>query len=177
MARREREAGMAARLMAVAGTVALGLRFGTRTNRLGVAMPEVAEDPSGRGSPGVPASARSRRSGHEMEDMSGGLMVRLGFTLGTVALVMVFVMVGFRIWTRDKSIAGQPAFTALQVAPQRPSAPTLQANAVQEWDRVRATADGLLQNYAWADPAQKRARIPIGRAMTLMAGQGMGPPP
>ena len=178
---RERGAGLAARLMVVAGTlagtIALGLRFGTRTDRLGVAVPGVAEDPTGRGSPGVPASPRSQRLGHEMQDMSGGLMVRLGLTLGTVVLLMVFAMIGFRVWMRTSSIDGQPAFTALQVAPQQPPSPTLQAHPTQDWNQVRATADGLLQNYAWADPALKRARIPIGRAMTLMAGQGMGPPP
>lgn len=170
--------GLLARLGAVAATLALGLRAGSRVNRLGAATgPEVAEDPSGRGAPGVPASARSRRSGHETQDMSGGLMVRLAVTLGVVAIVMISAMIGFRTWVRGAWIAGQPQYTALQTEAQRPPAPTLQANPVQEWDRVRAAADALLANYAWADPAQTRARIPIGRAMTLTAGQGMGPPP
>lgn len=170
--------GPIARLTAVLGTVALAFRLGRSEPRLRAAgVPDAMEDPSGRGSPGVPASGRAVRSGHETQDMSGGLMVRLGFMLGTVALVMVFAMIGFRTWVRSSSIDSQPPLTALQLAAQRPAAPTLQANPVQEWDRVRADAAALLQNYAWVDGEHSRARIPINRAMALTAGQGLGPPP
>ena len=167
-----------AQVTAVLGTVALAFRLGRSSPRLRAAgVPDGQEDPSGRGSPGVPASGRAVRSGHETEDMSGGLMVRLGLMLGTAALVMIFVMIGFRTWVRSSSINGQPPLTALQVAPQRPPAPTLQANAVQEWDRVRADAEALLDHYAWGDPQHARARIPIARAMALTAVLRLISPP
>ena len=170
--------GAIARLTAVLGTVALAFRFGRSEPRLCAAgVPGAMEDPSGRGNPGVPPSGRAQRAGHETQDMSGWLMVRLGLMLGTVALVMIFLMIGFRTWVRSSAIQGQPPLTALQVAQQRPPEPTLQANPVQEWDRVRADAAALLQSYAWVDGEHTRARIPIGRAMTLTVGQGMGPPP
>jgi hypothetical protein len=40
----------------------------------------------------------------------------------------------------------------------------------------RREAD-LLNSYAWIDAAHTRARIPIDRAMALMIGQPLDPPP
>ena len=179
--KRERERpmlGFVARATAVLGTVGLALRLGAaEPRRRGVTQAVVAEDPSGRGAPGTPASGRARRSGHETEDMSGGLMVKLGFMLGGVACAVVFGMIGVRTWVTRVHVADQPALTALQVAPFKAPAPGLQANAVEEWQQVRGRAEELLDNYAWVDPEHKRARIPIERAIALTAGQGLEPPP
>lgn len=138
-----------------------------------VAPADTAQHDSGRGHPATPPSAKARDQGHETEDMSGGLMARLALLLGTVACVVVLGMVEARTWLRSSYVSGQPALTALQTAPITPPDPRLQANPVQEIDRLRAKEDALLHGYAWVDPARTRARIPIDRAMALVVGRGL----
>jgi hypothetical protein len=55
------------------------------------------------------------------------------------------------------------------------SNPAVEASAGQEQDIVElhARESLLLDNYSWIDPAQGTVRIPIGRAMELIAARGL----
>jgi hypothetical protein len=61
--------------------------------------------------------------------------------------------------------ASEPA----QAFPQ----PQLQEHEVLDLKAIRAAEDQVLNSYAWMDPEKGVVRIPIGRAMDLLAERGL----
>lgn len=58
--------------------------------------------------------------------------------------------------------------------PQAPGAqPALQTNAVQDLQQFRASEETKLRSYGWVDKNAGVVRIPIERAMDLIAAQGL----
>ena len=56
-----------------------------------------------------------------------------------------------------------------------PPEPRLQANPVEDLRESRASARRALDGYAWVDRKAGRVRIPIERAMDLVAERGVAP--
>jgi hypothetical protein len=52
---------------------------------------------------------------------------------------------------------------------QSPPAPRLQDDPRRDLETLRAREQALLDHYAWTDRAAGRVRIPVERAMTLLA--------
>ena len=55
--------------------------------------------------------------------------------------------------------------------------PHLQREPYRELRDQQGAEEQKLAGYAWSDPAHTRARIPIGRAMALVAGRSLEPSP
>ena len=132
---------------------------------------------SARGRPGTPASPASRTAGHETRDMRGGLMAKLFLLLGSVAVCMVFAMVGLRYWVSQVQRDNLPPLTRMQTTVVKPPPPTLQRDPVAELAALHDREDKLLGGYASLGESHTRARIPIDRAMALTIGQPLAPPP
>ncbi|MDT7950635.1 MAG: hypothetical protein RQ966_03940 [Acetobacteraceae bacterium] len=132
---------------------------------------------SGRGRPKTPPSPRAREAGHETRDMRGGLMAKLVVLLGSVALVMVFAMVGLRYWIATAQRDSVPPLTRQQTVIITPPGPHLQRAPLTEIANQQAREDQALDSYAYVDDAHTRARIPIDRALSLTVGQPLAPPP
>jgi hypothetical protein len=49
----------------------------------------------------------------------------------------------------------------------------LQINPPEDYQRLRTTQQAMIEGYAWIDRQQGRLRIPIERAMELIAEQGL----
>ncbi len=135
------------------------------------------DEASGRGRPATPASPVARESGHETLDMRGGLMAKLFLLLGSVAVCMVFAMVGLRIWVSAAQRGSEPPLTREQTAIITPPEPHLQRDPLGDIARLSRTEDRLLGSTAYVDAAHTHARIPIDRAMALTVGQPLAPPP
>lgn len=54
-----------------------------------------------------------------------------------------------------------------------PASPTLEVKPKRALEAQRSRDDELLESYGWADPDRKVARIPIERAMELLAERGL----
>ena len=178
---RQREHGRDALSWLAAGAAVLGMA--TLATRFRRAIPLAAiggedqSEASGRGRRVMPPSADARRAGHETKDMRGGLMGKLVLLLGSVAVCMVLAMAGLRYWVTQTHIADQPPLTAMQTSTITPPLPHLQTDPVSELATLQANETKLLHSYAYTDDTRTRARIPIDRAMSLMVGQGLEPPP
>ncbi|MBV8208369.1 MAG: hypothetical protein JO041_16410 [Acidobacteria bacterium] len=65
--------------------------------------------------------------------------------------------------------------------PVSPPPPVLQPDPVADLHQMRAQEDQILQGYAWIDQRSGKVRIPIARAMQLLAERGLpqaaGPAP
>jgi hypothetical protein len=137
----------------------------------------VDSDDTGRGHPAAPPSAHAQAAGHETLDLDARSLAVLVLVLGTTVALVIGGIVLLLGVLRHADRTAQPSFTAQETTQIAPPAPTLQADPVPELARLRAAEDKRLHSYGWADAAHTRAQIPIDRAMTLMVGRGLGPPP
>lgn len=53
-----------------------------------------------------------------------------------------------------------------------PPPPRLEVRPLKTLEQVRASERELLEGYGWVDREAGLARIPIGRAMAILAGRG-----
>ena len=113
--------------------------------------------------------------GHETRDIAVGKVAWAA--VGLVLLMGLGALVAYLTFEYLVSIPREDGVAA----PQRPSAlpprPRLQVQAAQDLNQMVEEAENRLNSYGWSDPANELVRIPIDRAMDLMAEQaGTGAP-
>ncbi len=168
-------ARLAGRAALVAGSVAMAVRVTVPRVEQSAGRTSDDGENEGRGRHSTPASRASVLAGHETEDMSARTMARVLVSLAGVAVVMVFLMLGFErliIPPREHRFATLPP-QETQHPP--PPAPNLQSDPVADLTRLNGTADELLNHYARIDA--DHARIPIDRAMALTVGRPLDTAP
>jgi hypothetical protein len=120
------------------------------------------------------------RSGHEGSDVRVGGIIK--FALGLVAMgLVIHVVLGLvmqRYSGREaRAQAQRPPFFAVDVVPP---APRLQGNPGVDLIRFKEQELDRLNHYGWIDKETGIARIPIDRAMDILAQKGLpepaGPP-
>lgn len=94
------------------------------------------------------------------------------FVLTVVAMVLMWVM--FEVLLADEQ-SRDPAPPPLAAAaePTLPPGPRLQASPEAELEHFRAEENQRLSSYGWKDRDGGVVRIPIGRAMEVLAEQGL----
>jgi hypothetical protein len=108
----------------------------------------------------------------------GGINVRaigifvVGLILLTVASTFVLNNL-FRYFEMRENANQSPPTGSDIVAPKLPPEPRLQDNAVQDLQQMRAAEDQLLNSYGWVDQRKGVVRIPINRAIDLLAQRGL----
>src|SRR6185503_14862004 len=109
--------------------------------------------------------------GFEPTDVDTWAVGRFGIALVLVcltSLALLFAMFRFysdRLHARPGAAVADPA----NVFPQ----PRLQQTPVRDLDAVRATEDQTLTTYGWVDQQKGIVRIPIDRAIDLLAARGL----
>lgn len=94
-----------------------------------------------------------------------GLVVAMFLVLGAAA-----GLVGFYVYNRPPAEYRQPPSIELGAAAAEPR---LQANPAQDMASLRAAQMETLNGYAWVDQESGIARIPLSRAMEIVAGHGL----
>jgi hypothetical protein len=113
---------------------------------------------------------KKERSGYEVQDVAPShigisaaiLFGGIGFSAGLVACL--FLVLGH---TAQKS----PVST-LETTPLAPPLPRLEIDGRADRAAVEADAQRKIDGYAWVDPAAGTARVPIARAMQILAAHG-----
>jgi hypothetical protein len=113
------------------------------------------------------------RHAHEERDVN----LRL---LGLAALGLIVLLGGglvLVLWVFD-ALDVTPAGQGLQTAPvvanaPRLPAPPLQTSPSRDMQDMLAAENARLQSYAWVDQRAGMARIPLQRALDLMAERGL----
>ena len=144
------------------------------TERVDPAMGADSDAAVARG-PGGPAEHAPTGGGHESRDVRVR-PVALAFVallvIGIVVqLLMYGVLAGFT--TRDERASEPASPLAASYGRQAPPAPRLQVAPAADLARLRSREDALLQHYAWADHDAGVVRIPIDRALDLLAERGL----
>lgn len=96
--------------------------------------------------------------------IAGGTLVAL-IAASVVAMVVLFKVLGWYQADDD------PPLPPLAAARQVSGEPRLQVDPPAQKALLRQSETELLEGYAWVDPAQRVARIPVARAMVLL-GEG-----
>jgi hypothetical protein len=117
-----------------------------------------------------------RGPGHEVRDIQLRPIVWAG-----IALVVVAIVAHIGVWRlfdyfteRRTRVESRPTPTAPLAWPrQTPPGPRLQADPHKDLEALLGAQDALLQSYGWVDREAGVARIPIARAMALLAERGL----
>ena len=120
--------------------------------------------------------------GHEERDVSLGPVVR-----GLAGLVVLLVMTGllmrlvFGFLAEREAKDSPPANPLAQsLGRQVPPEPRLQTDPLQDLQTLHAEEDAVLNSYGWVDRKAGAVRIPVQRAIELLAQRGLParqPPP
>jgi hypothetical protein len=115
---------------------------------------------------------------HELRDV----IVRpiVGFCIGLLLLVVLTFWVTralFDYFAAREARSTAPAASMNTERSQLPPEPRLQVKPVQDLKQVRDAEESILHSYGWANQQSGTVRIPIERAMQLIAKRGLPPVP
>jgi hypothetical protein len=114
-----------------------------------------------------------RQAGHELSDLRPGYIALFGIVLTAVivaAAVITSLLVHFKAAEQTRQETPIP-----RLAREREPTPEprLQIDAHNELRQMRAAEDAVLNSYGWIDKDSGRVRIPIERAMEILAQKGL----
>jgi hypothetical protein len=113
---------------------------------------------------------------HELRDVTVRPIV--GFCIG-LFLLMAFsfwvtrVMFNYFAAREAKSASWTPSL--MRERPQLPPEPRLEVLPVRDLKQMRAAEENILHSYGWVNQQSRIVRIPIERAMQLIAERGLPP--
>jgi hypothetical protein len=95
----------------------------------------------------------------------------LGFALVLVIFLMWFLFDQFA--AREARLSPRPETMEASNPQKEPPEPRLQKAPVKDLKEFRASEDAILNSYGWVDPEKGIVRIPVERAMELVAKEGL----
>jgi hypothetical protein len=115
-----------------------------------------------------------KRRGYEKRDISVGAVALFAVSL-TVALIVVHYLALGTFHHLARQSSAYPTPSPLATTRETFTGPRLLVNQKLDMETFRASEDTLLNNYGWVDRNRGVVRIPIDRAIDLLAQQGMAP--
>ena len=106
--------------------------------------------------------------GHEEADVNVWVVAKFAVALVAVCAVSLTLLFGlFRYF--QSSEGGKPAVSAIQLPPE----PRLEKTPTLDLKAFRAEEDRVLNSYGWIDRQKGVVRVPIDRAIDLLAQHGL----
>jgi hypothetical protein len=112
---------------------------------------------------------------YEKSDVQSAKVVRAG--VGILALLAVFFALMWMLqgvllrFEQNAQVPPHPLASTL--ARTEPPLPRLQPNPRADLLALRAKEEAVLETYAWVDKGRGTVRVPIERAMELLAQRGL----
>lgn len=112
---------------------------------------------------------------YEPGDVNAVALTKFGLSMAALIVIFLFgLWFVFEFLKNRAAELGKPLSTAAMVNNQKlPPEPRLQRHPAQDMREWRAAEDKVLNQYAWIDPDKGVVRIPIDRAMDLIAQRGL----
>jgi hypothetical protein len=113
---------------------------------------------------------------HERRDVNVFQISAFGIGLLLGCIVVVFAMWGmftFLFHREDARNAGGATATMLNERAKQPPEPRLQREPKVELKDLRSDEEAILNSYGWVDPNKGIVRIPIDRAIDIVAQKGL----
>jgi hypothetical protein len=111
--------------------------------------------------------------GHELSDLRPGYIALFGIALTTVivaAAVITSLLIHFIAAEQSRQETPVPRLAGEREATP---GPRLQVDANKELRQMRAGEEAVLNSYGWVDKDSGIVRIPIQRAMEILAKKGL----
>jgi hypothetical protein len=118
-------------------------------------------------------SAHPEEAGYELSDLNPGYVGLFGIGL---AVVLVIAVVVTSLLIHYKTVQHARRDTPIpQLAREREATPgtRLQVDPQDELRQMRAAEDAALNSYGWVDKDAGIVRIPVDRAMEILAKKGL----
>lgn len=123
--------------------------------------------------PGEPAGPAG--AGHEVSDLKPRSIALFGAVLaGTIILCLIVSGWIFGVFARRQATEDAPPSPLAKT--EAPAGPRLQVFAPKDLQEIRAAEDATLNRYGWVNKEAGIVRIPIDRAMRLLARRGLPAP-
>lgn len=115
--------------------------------------------------------------GHESRDASVRVIAISGAVLAVFLVVTVVLLKGYLgvLWGDGDSADSRADRPEAARAEQTATAPALTKTPDMGLAELRAAEDSLLKSYGWVHPDSGLARIPIDRAIAILAERGFSP--
>jgi len=112
---------------------------------------------------------------HETTDADARAITRFGIGLALAVIVSQLLLWWFFDHLSVRELKLSPPVPALikAQAPKEPPEPRLQGNPQLDMRKLREAEDAVLNHYAWVDPDRGIVRIPVERAMEIVAQKGL----
>ena len=111
--------------------------------------------------------------GHELSDLRPGYIALFGIALTAVivaAAVITSLLIHFKAAEHSRQETPVPRLAQeREVTP----GPRLQVDANKDLRQMRAGEEAVLNSYGWVDKSSGSVRIPIERAMEILAKKGL----
>src|SRR5262245_59506957 len=120
--------------------------------------------------------AMDHQVGHELSDLRPGYIALFGIVLITIigaAAVITFLLIYFKAAEQSRQ---QSSVRQLAREREPTPEPRLQIDAHNELRQMRVAEEAALNSYGWVDKDSGRVRIPIERAMEILAKKGLPAP-
>ena len=119
---------------------------------------------------------------HETKDVNALAVGIFGVSLIVLCVVAVILLIGlFRYFNAQETARQVPREESAAAMPGLPAQPKLQEHPREDLNQMRAQEDQILSTYGWVDKDKGIVRLPIDRAMELLAQRNLpyrqGPAP
>jgi hypothetical protein len=121
--------------------------------------------------PNVPSE--SIEAGHELRDLSPKNIAIFAASLAVTILVVLWVCYELFQHYATVSMKAEVPPSPLSYTREPTPEPHLLVVPGQELKTMRAAEDSILNGYAWVDREKGIVRIPIGRAIDILAQRGL----
>jgi len=110
---------------------------------------------------------------HEKSDASPGSVAGFELALLLLCAVSMALMAGLFYYLTERETVADTSRSPLAVERQAPPAPNLQISPAAGLEQLRAEEETRLHTYGWVDQEQQTVRIPVDKAMDIVAERGM----
>jgi hypothetical protein len=114
-------------------------------------------------------------AGHEVSDVDVRAVSKFGIGL-TFGVIIVTFLMWFLFDHFAKSEAArmkQPEVMEAANPRKEPPEPRLEKTPVLDLEKFRAAEEEKVNSYGWVDPAKGVVRIPVSRALDIVAKEGL----
>jgi hypothetical protein len=111
-------------------------------------------------------------AGYERKDLSPRAIALFGVGLAITLVVVTGVVTIFQIYAGSRLAGRQPPQRPPAVT-REPTEPQLQVGGASELRTMREAEERTLGTYGWVDPQAGTVRIPIDRAIEILAQKGL----
>ena len=116
-----------------------------------------------------PVAPSHNGTGHEQREVSVRFIVASLITLLIGTFLVCLLVVGIFQYFHNTYLPP----TATQVPPQLPPQPRVEEKPYLQLQNLRTLEDHVLNSYAWVDQNQGTVRVPIDRAIDIVAQKGL----